>query len=1219
METKATDFKSIILKIASPERMLEWSRGEVTKPETINYRTQRAEKDGLFDERIFGPEKDYECYCGKYRRVRYKGIVCDKCGVEVTRSIVRRERMGHISLATPVAHIWFLRGVPSRIGTLFDLTLPDLEKIIYFASYIVVKVDESARTQKLAELDKEYKQKSKSISRRDETARLKDAYEKTKLELENIKPLQILSEIEYHRLSLKYGDMFEAGIGGDALYRLAKDMDLEKTRDALETGLRGDESQDRRKVTKRLALIKNLIRSGIRPEWMFLTVIPVTPPALRPMVPLDGGRHATSDVNDLCRRVINRNNRLKKLLELSAPEVIVRNEKRMLQEAVDALFDNSIRRGHSAVTSQVQKRALKSLADTLRGKQGRFRQNLLGKRVDYSGRSVIVVGPDLKLHQCGLPKHMALELFRPFVISKLIVSGFAHNIRGANKMIDEPTPDGWAALEEVIQNKFVLLNRAPTLHRLGIQAFQPVLIEGNAIQIHPLVCPGYNADFDGDQMAVHVPLTNEAQKEAGELMWSIRNLTKPGSGEPIVNPTQDMVLGIYWLTKILPGAKGEAGLFSSPNEAILAYEFGLLDLRAQIKVAITETPKYKGVTGDGGSFLETSVGRLLFNSALPDDFAFINREVGKKDLGQIVSMLIAHYGREALPPILDKIKNFGFKYATISGVSWGMDDLRVPEEKKAIVDEARLKEVEVDIQYNEGLLTDEDRYKKVVEIWNNVMQRVNELVPKTLDTLGSVHTMVSSAARGTWAQVAQMAGMKGLVRNPAGRIIELPIISNYKEGIGVLEYFIATHGARKGTADTALKTSVAGHLTRRLVDVAQEMIVNVENCKDGVGLRVTRKDADDYGRGFANRVFGRVLAREAKDKNGKTLFKKGHLLTFDDAELMEKSEIDEVYLRSPLTCKVTRGICRQCYGYDLGTNELVKLGEAVGIVAAQAIGEPGTQLTMRTFHTGGVATGGDITLGLPRVEELFEMRAPANPAILSEYDGSVLEIAEDGRDKIIKILITQGSKSKSKKDEIKEYRVPFGRSVLVTKGAAVKRETRLSDGAVDLKEFSGLAGKEEAQNYIMSGISYIYASQGSATNFKHIELIVRQMFSRVRIVDSGDTNLSVGEVTDGAEVVEENEKLSKNEKPAQAEIHPLGITRSALASSSFLAAASFQETTRVLISSALEGREDKLRGLKENVIIGRVIPAGTGFRKDAGEKNVYAEIEAEKELSEVEK
>ena len=1187
-----------------------WSRGEVTKPETINYRTQRAEKDGLFDERIFGPEKDYECYCGKYRRVRYKGIVCDKCGVEVTRSIVRRERMGHISLASPVAHIWFLRGVPSRIGILFNLAFPDLEKVIYFASYIIIKVDEAARGQKLIELEREYKQKSKGLVKKDETSKLKDAYEKTKAELEGLKPSKIISEVEYHRLSLKYGDIFEAGIGAEALHRLAKDMDLVKLRKDIEAEAEGSELQERKKIIRRLAMVKSLLRADIRPEWMFLTMIPVTPPALRPMVPLDGGRHATADVNDLYRRVINRNNRLKKLLELSAPEVIVRNEKRMLQEAVDALFDNSIRRGHAAVTSQAQKRSLKSLADALRGKQGRFRQNLLGKRVDYSGRSVIVVGPELKLHQCGLPKHMALELFRPFVISELIAKGFAHNIRGANRMIDEPTPDVWAALEEVIKNKLVLLNRAPTLHRLGIQAFQPILIEGNAIQVHPLVCPAYNADFDGDQMAVHVPLTAEAQKEAGELMWPIRTLTKPGNGEPIVNPTQDMVLGIYWLTKMVPGAKGEGNVFSSPNDAILAYEHDCVDLRAEIKVAVSKSPKYHKVSEDGNLFLQTSVGRLLFNSALPNDFDYINGEIAKKDLGRIVSLLVARYGREALPPILDKIKDFGFQYATISGVSWGMEDLHVPEEKPGLVEEAEKKADEVERQYSDGLLTAEERYRRIIEIWSETKQKVDALVPKAMDPLGPVHSMVSSAARGSWVQVAQMSGMRGLVMNPSGRTIELPIVSNYKEGLGVLEYFIATHGARKGTADTALKTSVAGHLTRRLVDVAQDVIVSEEDCKESSGLKVSRRELDDYGKGLASRVFGRVLAREAKDKDGKTLFKKGHLLSFDDADLIERSEIEEVFVRSPLFCKVRRGVCQKCYGFDLGTNELVRQGEAVGIVAAQAIGEPGTQLTMRTFHAGGVAGGGDITMGLPRVEELFEMRALSNPGIISAENGAVLEIVEDGREKVIRILIDDKSKSKSKKkEEVKEYRLPFRRSVAVSKGQEVKRGDRLSDGPLDIKELFALAGQEEAQRYIISEVSQVYSSQGTSINLKHLELIARQMFSRMRITDSGDTNFATGEVVESGEVAEGNDALSEDQNPAKAEVFPLGITRAALASASFLAAASFQETTRVLISAALEGKKDELLGLKENVIIGRIIPAGTGFHKKEEEKSVSADRE----------
>lgn len=1197
METKNTDFQSIIIKLASPEKILSWSRGEVTKPETINYRTQRAEKEGLFDERIFGPEKDYECYCGKYRRIRYKGIVCDKCGVEVTRSVVRRERMGHIELASPVAHIWFLRGVPSRIGLLFNLSLPDLERVIYFAGYIITKVDENARDQKLLELEREYKRKSKASRGRQEINRLKVAFEKVKGELENLKSLKILSEVEYHRLSLKYADVFEADIGAKALHKIAKDTDLMALRRDLEERLENADVQERRKIIKRLSLVKGMMRADVRPEWMFLTVIPVTPPAFRPMVPLDGGRHATSDVNDLYRRVINRNNRLKKLLELSAPDVIIRNEKRMLQEAVDALMDNSIRRGHAAVTSKNQKRALKSLADALRGKQGRFRQNLLGKRVDYSGRSVIVVGPELKLHQCGIPKHMALELFRPFVIAKLINQDLTHNIRGANRMIDEPSAEVWAALEDVIRDKFVLLNRAPTLHRLGVQAFQPILIEGNAIQIHPLVCQAYNADFDGDQMAVHVPLTDEAQKEARDLMWSIRNLTKPGTGEPIINPTQDMVLGIYWLTKIMPGAKGEAKIFATPNDAILAHEFGEVHLRSKIKVGITKTPKYKNEKQTSEGFIETSVGRLLFNSALPDDFNFLNDEIGKKDLGKIVSMLIDHYGREAIPPILDKIKEFGFKYATVSGVSWGIDDLRIPEEKDSLVKEGQNYALEVERQYNEGLLTDEERHRKIVEIWNSVSQKVNGLVPKYLDEFGSVSTMVSSAARGSWDQVSQISGMKGLVRNPAGRIIELPIISCYKEGLGVLEYFISTHGARKGTADTALKTSAAGYLTRRLVDVAQDVIVEEEDCKEDKGLQITRRESEEYAKGFSNCIFGRVLARDATDRHGKIVFKRGYLLNYEDAETIEKSEIDEVCLRSPLTCRVLRGVCRLCYGYDLGANELVEMGEAVGIVAAQAIGEPGTQLTMRTFHTGGVAIGGDITLGLPRVEELFEVRTPANPAIVSDCEGSVLDITGEGREKTVRILLDLKDKKK-KGDEVKEYPIPFGRLVVVEKGSNVSPGSCLSDGPLDVRPFFTLAGPEKVQRYILSGVCHLYTMQGASINPKHVEVIIRQMFSSIKIIDAGDTNFTIGDAIKKVIFAEENERVKKEGgKIAKAEPLVLGITRAALASASFLAAASFQETTRVLISAAIEGREDKLRGLKENVIIGRLIPAGTGFRK----------------------
>ncbi|MEK7162550.1 MAG: DNA-directed RNA polymerase subunit beta' [Patescibacteria group bacterium] len=1211
METKVTDFKSISIKLASPEKILSWSRGEVTKPETINYRTQRAEKDGLFDERIFGPERDYECYCGKYRRIRYKGIVCDKCGVEVTRSVVRRERMGHIKLAAPVSHIWFMRGVPSRIGLVLDLSIPELERVIYFAGYIIVKVDAKAKEEAMKDLEKEFRSKSKKASVKDK-ALLKEAWDSARRELESIRLRRVLSEVEFHRLSLRWGEVFEAGIGAEALYKLCKEVNMPQLRKELEKELSGTENpQAVKKIVKRLSLAKALERSGVRPEWMFLSLIPVSPPALRPMVQLEGGRHATSDVNDLYRRVINRNNRLKKLLELKAPEVIVRNEKRMLQEAVDALLDNSIRRGPGAATSQAQKRPLRSLADMLKGKQGRFRQNLLGKRVDYSGRSVIVVGPELKLNQCGLPKHMALELFRPFVINKLIQVDLAHNIRSANRLVDEATSDVWAILEEVIKDKYVLLNRAPTLHRLGIQAFQPVLIEGNAIQIHPLVCQAFNADFDGDQMAVHVPLTDEGQWEAREIMASRKNLLKPGTGDPTVTPSQDMVIGCYWLTKIREGVKGEGKIFSNPNEAILAHDFGVADLKARIKVRATMTPKYRKF--EGGIF-ETSVGRLLFNSVLPDDFEFMNEDIKKKNLEKIVSRLIVEYGLDEVAPILDKIKAFGFRYATVSGISWGMDDLVVPQEKKQIIKEAEAEARKVEEQYNEGLLTEEERYEKVIAIWAEVKRRVDELVPKLLDEGGPIHLMVSSAARGTWTQVTQMSGMKGLVRNPAGRTIELPILSSYKEGLNVLEYFISTHGARKGTADTALKTAHAGYLTRRLVDVAQELIIREDDCKTSEGIKILKKEVEEYGKNFASRIFGRILAQELKDpsglpdgKAGKTLFKRGHLLSQEDAEKAEKAGIQSIVLRSPITCLTLRGICAKCYGYDLGSNALVRSGEAVGIVAAQAIGEPGTQLTMRTFHVGGVAGAADITMGLPRVEEIFELRSPKNAAALSDVEGEVLEIVESGREKVIKILAQGGAgkKTKNKDEEVREFTIPFGRTLLVSKGSQVGRGEALSEGPVDIRELFSLCGQTVSQDYIIREVGRIYTLQGASINDKHVEVMVRQMFARLKIKEPGDTHFAIGDIVEKSEFIEENRRAEdKGQRPAEGSGLVMGITKTALSTSSFLSAASFQETTRVLITAALEAREDKLHGLKENVIIGRLIPAGTAFRKDFEAKEI---------------
>ncbi len=1213
-----------MLKLASPEKILSWSRGEVTKAETINYRTQRAERDGLFDERIFGPEKDYECYCGKYRRIRYKGIICEKCGVEVTRSIVRRERMGHIALASPVSHVWFFRGIPSVLGLLLDLSVPELEKVIYFAGYITTKINEKEKREILQNLDREYKIKAKNIEEKEKKSSLKEAFDTSKGEIESLKINKVLGEVEYHRFSLKYGEIFEAETGSGALYNICKKINFEEMKKKLLADASNtSNSQIQKKILRQISLLKAMERAAIRPEWMFLTALPVIPPAFRPMVQLDGGRHATSDINDLYRRVINRNNRLKKLLELKAPEVICRNEKRMLQESVDALMDNSIRRGQTAAVSQAQRRPLRSLADMLRGKQGRFRQNLLGKRVDYSGRSVIVVGPELKMHQCGLPKHMALELFRPFVISKLIEAELAYNVKGAGRLIEEGTTDVWAILEKIIKDKYVLLNRAPTLHRLGIQAFQPILIEGNAIQIHPLVCAAFNADFDGDQMAVHVPLGEAAQKEAKEIIASVKNLLGPGTGEPIVNPSQDIVFGCHWMTRIRRGVKGEDLIFSSPNEAIMAYDFGYVDLQAPIKVLTTPTPKYISVEE---KILQTSVGRLLFNSVLPADFAFINEELNKKKLAEIVKWLITRYGVEATPPILDKIKSFGYQYATESGISWGINDLAEPKEKEAIVNEARKQEKEVEKHYNNGLLTAEERYDKIIEIWQNVKQRVDALVKETLDEFGPVKSMVSSAARGSWDQVSQMAGMKGLVVSPAGKIIDLPIISSYKKGLNVLEYFISTHGARKGTTDTALKTAKAGYLTRRLVDVAQDLIIRDKDCQEKKGFRLSKKEIETHGDDMAKRLNGRTLAKDLviSVSEGKKIFKRNHILSAEEAEMIKKAGPDEIYTRSPITCQSVRGICQMCYGNDLGSGILIKPGEAIGIIAAQAIGEPGTQLTMRTFHVGGVAGGGDITLGLPRVEEVFELRIPANPAIISEVNGKILEIKHMDHEKVVRILTdrdkldnfspkTKGkSKIKKTAEEVKEYTIPFGKTLIVKEGDEVKLGSALCSGPLDIKNLFNFASMEDVQNYIINEVGKIYAIQGAPINKKHIEVIVRQMFSRYKIKEPGESYFGEGEIVERSDFLEENARLEKEGKIlAKAAPLVMAISKVALSTSSFLSAASFQDTARVLIKASIRGSRDYLRGLKENVIIGRLIPAGTGYRKEF--QSAFAEEPEQKE------
>jgi len=1195
-KTQTQDFDSISIKLASPEKIKGWSHGEVTKPETINYRTGRSERGGLFDERIFGPEKDYECYCGKYRRIRYKGIICEKCGVEVTKSIVRRDRMGHIELASPVSHIWFLRGIPSRLALLLNINAANLEKVIYFAGYIIISVDDAERARMMKDLDAEYKTKVKQLTDEKAKESIKELMLGAKRELQSIEVGTVLDETSYSKFSLKYGTAFEAGIGAESIYDLCKKIDLKKMREALTAELEKAGAAERVKLQKRIAMVRSMNESGVRPEWMFITNIPVIPPGLRPMVALEGGRHATSDVNDLYRRVINRNNRLKKLKEIMAPDVILRNEKRILQEAVDALIDNSMRHKSQMPVSMNQRRVLKSIADNLKGKQGYFRQNLLGKRVDYSGRSVIVVGSNLKLDQCGLPKHMALELFRPFVISRLVKMELAYNIRGANRLIDDGIPEVWAILEDIIKDKFVILNRAPTLHRLGIQAFKPVLIEGNAIQIHPLVTPAFNADFDGDQMAVHIPLSEEAQKEARDLMASSKNLLGPGSGEPIVNPSQDIVLGCYWMTKIVEGEKGEGNFFPNPNSAITAYDFGVVGFRSRIKVTGTDSERYKEF---GGKPFETSIGRILFNAVLPEDMPYINKEIGKKDLSGLVNDLILKYGVDKTPSILDKIKSFGFKYATASGITWGMTDIKVPKEKPKLIDIARKEVDEITGQFNDGLLSEEERYRKTIEAWQDVKNKIEKLMPETLEKNGSVDDMISSGARGSISQVTQMSGMKGLIQNTAGEIIDFPIIPSNKEGLSPLEYFETTHGSRKGLADTALNTARAGYLTRRLVYVADNAIITEEDCKTKDGRIINRTNTSGFDVALARNTRGRILARDVVDDKGNILFKKGHLLTKADAQTVEDAGVEEVSVRTPLSCKSRSGLCRLCYGADLGRNQLVEPGEPVGIVAAQAIGEPGTQLTMRTFHAGGIASvGGDITQGLPRVEEVFERRMPKSKAVIAVSDGLVMEIKDDGKEKVMVVLQDKSTAKTKKKDDKVEYSISYKRTPLVKEGDKIKKGDLLTDGSADISELYKYAGLEVAEQYIINEINKIYELQGATISRKHVEVIVRQMFSRSKVKESGDTKFTVGEVVDNGILEKENEVMEEGKKDRMvAERLVLGITEVSLTTRSFLSAASFQNTSRILINIAIKGGVDDLSGLKENVIVGRLIPAGTGLKK----------------------
>src|SRR5881296_2555843 len=1367
---EVNEFNAIRISLASPDQIRSWSSGEVTKPETINYRTLRPEKDGLFDERIFGPTRDWECYCGKYKRIRYKGIICDKCGVEVTRAKVRRERMGHIQLASPVSHIWFFKGTPSRLGILLDMSPRNLERILYFALYVVTHIDEHQRERVLQQIEEEAEGKirrlEQTISDRTgaiearanaETMRIRTSTEqkvrqmeeqlaqdsdalttaasKVKEQLEeavgkpaskdiifkqadltiaskgdnvtksmltqlqrslqkqldalvkagrkeeeqtrsesekriadirmradqdlgvvrqeiapdvqvvrdeaknrredaeSIKLQEIMTEADYRQAADKFR-FFRAQMGAEAILELMRQMDLEKDALRLQGEMRTTTGQRRKKSIKRLRLIKALLRSGASPEWMILSILPVIPPDLRPMVQLDGGRFATSDLNDLYRRVINRNNRLKRLLELGAPEIIIRNEKRMLQEAVDALMDNG-RRGRAI--SGTGNHKLKSLSDMLRGKQGRFRQNLLGKRVDYSGRSVIVVGNDLKLHECGLPKKMALELFKPFVMRQLVERGLAHNIKSAKRYVERVSPEVWDVLEEVIKDHPVLLNRAPTLHRLGIQAFMPKLIEGNAIQIHPLVCEAFGADFDGDQMAVHVPLSAAAQAEAKHLMLSTRNILKPADGQPVVTPRQDMVLGTYWLT--LDGdKKEEPRIFGDYAEVQSAYDMGIVTYHSPVKFP------------HNGGVIDTTVGRVLFNAVLPGELRFINQVLDRGKIREIVTALFDRYGGEVTAEVVDKIKTIGFAAATVAGVSISINDVAVPADKAAMIEAAEKKVAEIDRQFQRGLITEQERYEATVKIWTDTTRDVIEAMMRTLDKRGSVYMMATSGARGNTQQMGQIGGMRGLIADPQGRIIDLPIRSNFREGLSVLEYFISTHGGRKGLADTAIRTADSGYLTRRLVDVAQDVIVRIEDCGDEDGIFV---NADEPGRQepFQDSMFGRLVAQDIKDPKGKLVAARGDDIDRVLAKKILDAGVKRVRIRSPLACNAKHGICRACYGRNLATGKLVEAGEAVGIIAAQSIGEPGTQLTMRTFHTGGVASvGKDITMGLPRVEELFEARVPKGVAVVCEIDG-IAEVVRDpdgsrkivvrnSQDYTVPISVPAGyvlavadgdevtagqpiakpeRRTKGKTDmpapvsgkvsvhgskisiamkEVEErvYEVEHNARLNVENGRTVAAGDFLTEGSANPQDILRISGREAVHRYMVNEVQKVYRSQGVTINDKHIEIIVRQMLRKVRIEEAGDTELLPMELFDRFEFEDINARtIAAGGEPATAQTVLLGVTKASLSTSSFLAAASFQETTRVLTEAATMGQKDRLLGLKENVIIGKLIPAGTGL------------------------
>jgi DNA-directed RNA polymerase subunit beta' len=1300
MAQSGNDFNAIRISLASPDQIKTWSYGEVTKPETINYRTLRPEKDGLFCERIFGPTKDWECYCGKYKKIRYKGVICDRCGVEVARSKVRRERLGRITLAAPVAHLWFSKGIPGRLGLLLDLSPKNLDRVIYFAQYLVTSVDGQLRSaaieqlrqelddgiqqleaeaqEKIAQPSAQAEEGRKESDETDESENaageeleeaesdvheinLKLEEDKAKLEseilgqideLEDLRVCQLLTESRYRELRDRYGEVFSARMGAEAVLEILKDIDLDATRNKLSEELRSTSGQRRKKAIKSLRVVEAFRKSGNKPEWMIISVLPVLPPELRPMVQLDGGRFATSDLNDLYRRVINRNNRLKRLIELQAPEIIVRNEKRMLQEAVDALIDNG-RRGRAVSGSHNHK--LKSLSDLLRGKQGRFRQNLLGKRVDYSGRSVITIGPNLRLSDCGLPRRMALELFKPFVMHRLVVNGYAHNIKSAKRLAERATPQVWDILEEVVKERPVLLNRAPTLHRLGIQAFNPILVDGGAIQIHPLVCTAFNADFDGDQMAVHVPLSKGAVQEARKIMLSVHNMLSPSSGEPIVAPTLDMVLGCYYMTMVGEGTPGTGSTHASFEDAQLVYELGQIDLRALIKVR-------QGSEHDGPGWLETTVGRIIFNNVLPPTFGFRNQEIDKAVLKEITGQCYRQLDNDEAVRVLDDIKDLGFKYATKSGTTIAINDVEVSPEKEVVVHEAERKVALLEQQYMDGLITKEERYSNTIKIWTEADERLTKAIETNLHNYGGIYLMATSGAKGNIAQIKQMAGMRGLMSDPKGRIIDRPIKSNFREGLSVLEYFISTHGARKGLADTALRTADSGYLTRRLIDVAQEVTVTMEDCETEGGIWVENREDPSLGASFKERVISRLAAAPVADPaTGEIVLDRNDVIDEEAIKRIQDAEVAGMLARSPLACVAPRGVCRNCYGISLATWRPAMMGEAVGIIAAQSIGEPGTQLTMRTFHTGGIA-GADITSGLPRVEELFEARVPKGEAVLSEIDG-VVEFAGSAESRIIQVVsseeysdeyplpesyrplvsdgedvtigarlavaeestdeettslqtsditarvsgtvhVNDGSLNISWIDEERrEYVIPAAARVVAQSGDRVTAGEALTAGPKSPQQILRIQGRDLVQRYLIEEVQKVYRSQGVTIHDKHIEVVTAQMLRKVRIDGPGDTELLPDELIGRNQYEEINAAvLAEGGEPATASPVLLGITRASLSMESFLAAASFQETTRVLTEAAINGDIDYLRGLKENVIIGRLIPARFDMSEEGRER-----------------